>query len=487
MSDRFDVAIIGSGFAGSILASILSRRGMRVALIDSATHPRFAIGESSTPIADMLLRRLGVEYDLQPLVELSTWGGWQAAYPEIACGRKRGFTYFVHRAGEPFREQSVGENSLWVAASRNDEMSDTHWHRPDVDHFLFKLAIENGAENFSGHTVESVVVEPNQTSTLRLRGSSTVPITSDWVIDASGQSAVLSRLLGGADQTDSLQTETYSSFAHFRGVGSMSRWLDDHGHESQYPFDADDAAQHHLVSDGWMWMLRMNNDVTSVGITARRPTRLQWSEFPTISDLMSGARLVSPPGVVQNVRRLQRMFDPLVGPRQIMLPTAALTLDPLHSTGIAHALAGVDRIVRVIEQATDQASAEYRESFQQETRLLDALVSTAYETMHDFRRFTVASMLYFAGAIRCEERYQNGETPSSLWNSDDAAFVETAEWACGQLRKDWQDSTGAEIRDRLRPWNSAGLLDPAVRNRYAYTAAEKVSSSGRSVRSDGSD
>ena len=32
-NDRFDVAVIGSGFAGSILACILSRQGMRVALI----------------------------------------------------------------------------------------------------------------------------------------------------------------------------------------------------------------------------------------------------------------------------------------------------------------------------------------------------------------------------------------------------------------------------------------------------------------------
>ncbi len=62
MKKHADVAIIGSGFSGSILAWILAKQGMRVALIDAATHPRFAIGESSTPIADMLLRRLGHTY-----------------------------------------------------------------------------------------------------------------------------------------------------------------------------------------------------------------------------------------------------------------------------------------------------------------------------------------------------------------------------------------------------------------------------------------
>ena len=38
MSQRFDVAIIGSGFSGSILARILAARGRRVALLDAARH-----------------------------------------------------------------------------------------------------------------------------------------------------------------------------------------------------------------------------------------------------------------------------------------------------------------------------------------------------------------------------------------------------------------------------------------------------------------
>ena len=59
----------------------------------------------------------------------------------------------------------------------------------------------------------------------------------------------------------------------------------------------------------------------------------------------------------------------------------------------------------------------------EETSLLDRLVSTAYEMLGDFDRFTAACMLYFAGAIRCEERYQRGETPTHLWNADDEDFV----------------------------------------------------------------
>jgi FADH2 O2-dependent halogenase len=52
---KFDVLILGSSFSGSLLAWLLARRGLRVALIDRDRHPRFAIGESSTPVADLLL------------------------------------------------------------------------------------------------------------------------------------------------------------------------------------------------------------------------------------------------------------------------------------------------------------------------------------------------------------------------------------------------------------------------------------------------
>ena len=71
-----DLAVLGSGFAGSLTALCASRCGRTVALIDNATHPRFAIGESSTPIADRLLRRLGEEYGIGYFAAMSTcWPG----------------------------------------------------------------------------------------------------------------------------------------------------------------------------------------------------------------------------------------------------------------------------------------------------------------------------------------------------------------------------------------------------------------------------
>ena len=503
MKNKVDVAIIGSGFAGSILAMILAKSGLRIALIDSMPHPRFAIGESSTPLADMILRRLARLHQLPSLEALSTWGTWQKNHPRLTCGRKRGFSYYRHQRGHVFSEHQLGEQSLLVAASANDDVADTHWYRQEVDSFLFQESLNLGVLEFIGHRIVAVDRSAEGSYTLHsIHASGESTIRSDWVIDASGAAGVSAKIMNQPDLTHKLQTKTRSTYAHYKGIGSWTQQLCKLGQDiQQNPFDADDAAQHHLTETGWLWMLRFNNGITSVGLTEWIGEMPTWPEnsshhlnqcaprtnesqslprlvedYPSLTEMTATASFVGPPNGVQSTGRLQRFFNPLLSPRYLMLPTAALTLDPLHSTGIAHALAGVERILDIIlvrSQGKEQmlAMQQYETSFLQESRILDELVNTAYLTMGDFERFTAACMLYFAGAIACEERYQQGEVPSHLWNTDDPAFTNFVTRACAALR-DHQEDYQDMISDGLLPWNTAGLMDPGVQNRYAYTATK---------------
>ena len=175
--------------------------------------------------------------------------------------------------------------------------------------------------------------------------------------------------------------------------------------------------------------------------------------------------------------RIQNLREPVVDDRCLLLPTAAVTIDPLHSTGIAHALSGVERIADIVlaDDAVMQRRrvTAYREAVLVEAMWLDGLVATAYRVMDDFPRFVAACSLYFAAAIRCEERYVMGDTPSRLWNADDQDFVSMVTSGCQRLRS--SEPTGTvvdELRAAIEPWNSAGLLDPVARNRYAYTATK---------------
>ena len=113
-------------------------------LLERGRHPRFAIGESSTPLANLLIEELADRYALPRLRPFSKWGTWKAAYPGVACGLKRGFTFLRHDPGEPFADNDAHERQLLVAASPHDGIGDTHWYRPDFDHWLAREAEAEG-------------------------------------------------------------------------------------------------------------------------------------------------------------------------------------------------------------------------------------------------------------------------------------------------------------------------------------------------------
>ncbi|WP_182870384.1 NAD(P)/FAD-dependent oxidoreductase [Rhodopirellula sp. JC639] len=487
MEGRFDVAIIGSGFSGSILARILASRGRRVALLDAATHPRFAIGESSTPIADLLLRRLGQCYGFPDLETLSAYGNWRQSFPELACGMKRGFSYFDHRTGSV--ESYRGERSMIVAASPSDSKSDTHWYRSEVDAYLFGKAVEAGAVAQEGVAVTAL--DLSAVGDARIGFASGDDIAAAMVVDASGQAAVSARLLGVAPLTARLRTRTCAAFAHFRGVDSYANLFNSiHGDQRAWdPFDADAAAQHHLIDQGWVWMLRLNNGITSVGITSPIPADTSTSRntvdqavqilenrfrgYPTLHQIMRDSEIVAPDSEIRSIGRVQRLYDPVIAENCVMMPTTAVAIDPLHSTGIAHALAGVGRLADVL--LTPERGGfvhRYRESILAEAMHLDQMVAMGYRAMPSFRRFAASCMVYFAAAIACEERIGGGEEPSKLWQADDQRFV-AAVGRCAELVGSDADDNEVvrRMRELIQPWNTAGLFDGAG-NRYAYTATK---------------
>ena len=66
---EFDVAILGNGLSGSLLATILGKQGVSVVLIDGEQHPLFAVGESTIPHTSLIISLLAEKYDLPELDE----------------------------------------------------------------------------------------------------------------------------------------------------------------------------------------------------------------------------------------------------------------------------------------------------------------------------------------------------------------------------------------------------------------------------------
>src|SRR5438105_11006199 len=221
MNTDFGIAVVGSGFGGSLTAMIARRLGRSVILLERGQHPRFAIGESSTPLANLLLEELARRYDLPRLLPLAKWGSWQKAYPQIACGLKRGFTFYHHQFGKPFLNDSERRDQLLVAASPSDEIADTHWYRADFDHFLVREAQAAGAEYLDQTALSQIEIRPDSIAVVGARKGGPVRITARLAIDASGPRGFLHRALGLPESSFPDMPRTEALYTHFERVEKL--------------------------------------------------------------------------------------------------------------------------------------------------------------------------------------------------------------------------------------------------------------------------
>lgn len=500
MDERFDVVIIGSGFSGSLLSWILAKQGRKVLLVDSGHHPRFAIGESSTPTADFLIHHIASRWGLEKLAPLATWGSWKQAYPELVCGKKRGFSYYKHEKGLCFVDDDQHNRSFLVAASCDDRYSDTHWLRSSVDQFFVQCAVDDGATLLEGTSLQAARYDRfDSLWNLRIKNHDGMKnIVSPWLIDASGGGAATADFVNNPLDDDWMRTRTRATFAHYQGVEPF-----DDGRSADDPFCGDDAAQHHLVDNGWWWMLRFDNGITSVGLVEKLnavpvadssavDAYLQDSldQYPSIAKLLRQSKKVAPivtaKGTSQQFTcairsgRLSRCRAKAAAPGLILLPNAYGFVDPLHSTGIAHGLSGVTRAAQILlepRQSIEIELHEYDRDLRREIRWLDTLIAGCYFAMPNFQRFVAFSSFYFTAAIRFEAVMSADPAgwPEGFLQSDDKMMMEAAETSIREINDPTisDEQFTDRVGQRIRRWNNVGLLDPKNRNRLDHTAAPK--------------
>jgi len=498
-----DVAVLGSGFGGSLMALVLEQMGHRVAVIDRATHPRFAIGESSTPTGNMILADLADRYDLPRLRPLAKYGPWTQAYPDIGVGRKRGFSYFHHRPDESFVPDPNHGNELLVAASSDPFLSDTHWLRADVDAFLAQEAEAAGIPLLDGTEVTRITRQDGRWQVDAERDGEPVPCAADFVIDATGRAGVLLRALGMKQEVAPVRAQSRALFGHFRGVPSWQDWMAEHGGRTDdHPYPCDEAAVHHVLDGAWGWELRFDDGRLSAGLVLddRRhpldpsvPAEVEWQRhlqrYPTLAERFAAARLVDPPGGLVQTKRLQRRAAQAAGPGWAALPFTAGFVDPLHSTGIAHTLAGVERLARIFERhgAAPPAGvlAAYNDTTRRELEFIDALVASCYAALPSFRAWTASTMLYFAAVTTYERRRAAAGKSTSAFAHDflcaDEPVLRRIVHEAHRRVAAWSDDPSPSsvqvaayeqfIEEAVQPYNRVGLFDPAIANMYPHTAA----------------
>jgi len=507
-----DLAIVGSGFAGSLLALIACRLGYSVALIERGTHPRIVIGESTTPLTNLLLEELCDRYDLPELRSFTKWGTWQRHHPKVACGLKRGFSFFHHPLdGSAYGPLADRERQLLVAASPHDGIADTHWYRADFDQFLMQTAVRAGAQYFDrvdlhefaedegGATLRGVRVLPQLQ-----RARETVTFRARFVIDATGPRGFLHKALRQEERPLPGMPPTQALYTHFNGVGRLENQIDA-GETPPYPID--NAAVHHVFPGGWIWVLQFNNGISSAGVacTDDRARELGFSRSSSTNDLQARfahawqrlldripvlkqqfarARAIRP---FTRIPRLSFRSAQIAGRNWVLLPSAAGFVDPLLSTGFPLTLLGIERVAAILQNGLDTPGraehlADYAAHTDAELLAASRLAAALYATMDNFPVFVSLTMLYFAAVSYAETAHRLGkpELARGFLLHEHPAFAPEAarliNRAAGVRTPEETRQFAEDVRRAIEPINVTGLADPLRRHWYPVDAADLLAS-----------
>jgi len=328
-----EVLVMGGGPAGSTAATLLSRLGRKVILLEKAHHPRFHIGESLLPMNLPLFERLGV------LEKVRAMGVFKPG-ADFEADNERGYNTFEFK-------RAIGKSpphayQVW---------------RQDFDKMLFDHARANGADAREGHEVVAVEQVDSRRSVVEVRveDGQSYRITAQYVMDATGRDTFLSSKKHLRRKNNEHQSAAI--FGHFRGA--EFRPGEDAGNISIYRFE-----------HGWMWMIPLPDGVMSIGAVCR-PAYLKQRKGKPVDFLLD--TLKNNEGVRSRIQHAELIggevrvtgnysYDStrMGGPGWVMIGDAFAFLDPVFSSGVYLAMSGAEQAVEVVDSALREPRLETR-------------------------------------------------------------------------------------------------------------------------------
>lgn len=319
-----DIAVIGAGPAGSVVAALLRDRGWQVTVLERSHFPRFTIGESLLP---RCMEALAAADMLEPL---------GAAGFQVKSG-----VYFNQgdQAGYfSFAEQfTPGWSWTW------------HVPRADFDQILATEAQRRGADVRFGHTIEQVDFRTPGAPQLTVvpDDGERYQLSARFVCDASGAARVLPRLLG-LDQRSDVPPRA-AMFAH----------VEDRIADPGYRREDITIAIHPEHNDVWYWLIAFAGGRASLGVvgdpalvhgpaeTAGERLRERVAEEPRLARLLAAAAFDSP---VRQVINYAGNVEHLHGRDYALLGNAGGFIDPVFSSGVTVALESSVKAASLIDE-----------------------------------------------------------------------------------------------------------------------------------------
>ncbi|MDJ0903090.1 MAG: NAD(P)/FAD-dependent oxidoreductase [Xenococcus sp. MO_188.B8] len=322
-----DVVVIGGGPGGSMAATFLSQKGYDVVLLEKQKHPRHRIGENIIPTfwkyADLaqVSDKIIAENFLQKSAGIVAWKG---SVKKLA-----------------FKDFGFSRSAL-------------HVERDRFDHILIENAREKGAQVFEEVSVlDTHLNESNQEQNVTYRineDKTSGQIACRFIVDASGQGAVIGRKLGIRVVDQGFR------FMSIWGYFKNSKYMDSDGKIHPWenlrtiPPVTFQCSIPDLGDWGWTWHIPQR-DRTSVGLIlpieamkTAKPTSESWEsyflrkcyEIPYLSQLLENAQYCQ--GDFGKINDYSYRLTQVAGPGYFMIGDAAGFIDPIFSIGVPLAM-----------------------------------------------------------------------------------------------------------------------------------------------------
>ena len=311
-----DAVVIGGGPSGSSAAARLAQEGFDVVLLEKARHPRPTVGESLIPHFWRYTDMLGATEAIEQDGFIAKAGGlvyWEGLLRQI---RFKDFGYT--RPG-------------------------MHVERDRFDEILLRNCERVGAKVFE-ETPVTAIEGTSDEPVIRYRDAEGTEgeIRPRFVIDASGQAALVARKLGVRQFDPDIRF--MALWGYYKGGHYLTVEGDvvEFGHQR----DKTPCTVVTTIGDwGWVWHIIMR-DVTSIGIILP-PDRLQAfkavrdtkeakfqglaAETPLIGDLLQGAEFT---GEMYGIRDYSYLPVKLAEGNCYLVGDAAAFVDPINSAGV---------------------------------------------------------------------------------------------------------------------------------------------------------
>lgn len=375
-SGRFDVAILGTGLAGTMLGAILAKNGHRVVMLEKGSHPRFAIGEATLPQSTLWTWILGQRYGIPEITHLART---DTIYRHVGptCGWKRVIGFVYHEDG---KRQDPAQGNLLVPPVQPLTM-ESHLFRQDVDLYMLNVAIGYGAVYQERTDVKDFEIDSKGVTLTTDKGE----IRARYLVDGSGYRSPVADRFGLREIPSTLETQSRSIFNHFKGTKLYDDILEE-GESPGLSARWSDGTLHHVFEGGWFWVIPFNNypgsenPLCSIGLTlnmnrypatGKSPER-EFNEvvarFPSIAAHFAGHEPIRD---WVSTGRLQYSSVAASGPRYFLLAHAHGFVDALYSRGLINSFETVYALASPLMAALE-ADDFALERFEEVERLQEA-------------------------------------------------------------------------------------------------------------------